>query len=119
MQFKEFITFLGTNDLKKTSNFYQNILGLTLYKDQKICLIFHINKQSKIGFCKHIPVIHDDKSPIITLVTEEVDEVYNKLINKGLKIAESPKLNKKFNIYHFFFKDPNGYTIEIQRFLEE
>ena len=30
MQFKEFITFLGTKDLNKTSNFYQNILGLTL-----------------------------------------------------------------------------------------
>ena len=117
--FKEFITFLGTKDLNKTSDFYQNILGLTLYKDQKICLIFNINKQSKIGFCEHLPVGHDIKSPIITLVTEEVDEVYNKLINKGLKIVESPKLNKKFNIYHFFFKDPNGYTIEIQRFLEE
>lgn len=117
--FKEYITFLGTKDLVKTSNFYQNILGLTIYKDQKICLIFHINTQSKIGFCEHIPVIHDDKSPIITLVTEDVDEVYNKLIEEGLEIAESPKLNKKFNIYHFFFKDPNGYTIEIQRFLEE
>jgi len=66
-----------------------------------------------------MPVIHNNKSPIITLVTEDVDKVYNKLINKGLKIAESPKLNKKFNIYHFFFKDPNGYKIEIQRFLEE
>jgi len=119
MMFKEFITFLGTKDLNKTSDFYQNILGLTLYKDQKICLIFNINKQSKIGFCEHLPVMHDNKSPIITLVTEEVDEVYNKLVNKGLKILESPKLNKKFNIYHFFFKDPNGYTIEIQRFLEE
>ncbi len=119
MLFKEYITFLGTNNLKKTANFYQNILGLTIYKDQKICLIFNINKYSKIGFCEHIPVIHDDKSPIITLVTEEVNEVYNKLVNKGLTIAESPRLNKKFNIYHFFFKDPNGYTIEIQRFLKE
>ena len=117
--FKEFITFLGTNDLKKTSNFYQKILGLTLYKDQKICLIFNINKQSKIGFCEHIPVIQDKKSPIMTFVTEEVDEVYKTLVNKGLKIVESPKLNKKYNIYHFFFKDPNGYTIEIQRFLED
>ena len=119
MKFNEFITFLGTNDLKKTAFFYQNILGLTIYKDQKICLIFHINKQSKIGFCEHLPVIHDRKSPIITLVTEDVDEVYINLIKKGLKIAESPKLNEKFKIYHFFFKDPNGYTIEIQRFLEE
>jgi len=118
MKFNEFITFLGTNNLKKTSQFYQNILGLTIYKDQKICLIFNINNQSKIGFCEHIPVIHEKKSPIITLVTEDVDKVYRKLIQNGLEIAESPKLNKKFNIYHFFFKDPNGYTIEIQRFLK-
>ena len=118
MKLKEFITFLGTDDLKETSNFYQNILELTLYKDQKICLIFHVNRQSKIGFCEHIPVIHDDKSPIITFVTEDVDKLYNDLIKKGVEIAERPKLNKKFNIYHFFFKDPNGYTIEIQHFLK-
>jgi len=117
MKFNEFITFLGTHDLKKTSYFYQNILGLTIYKDQKTCLIFNINEQSKIGFCEHLPVIHDKKSPIITLVTNDVDGVYNKLIEKGLDITASPKLNKKFNIYHFFFKDPNGYTLEIQRFL--
>jgi catechol 2,3-dioxygenase-like lactoylglutathione lyase family enzyme len=119
MKFNEFITFFGCKDLKETSNFYQNILGLTLYKDQKICLIFNINKHSKIGFCKHIPVIHTEKSPIITLVTDDVDEIYTILINKGLKISESPKLNEKFKIYHFFFEDPNGYTIEIQRFLED
>ena len=118
MMFKEFITFLGTNNLKSTSHFYQNILDLTLYKDQKICLIFNVNEQSKIGFCEHIPVVHDEKSPIITLVIEDVDQIYNDLIKKGLKIAEKPKMNKKFNIYHFFFKDPNGYTIEIQKFLD-
>lgn len=117
--FKEFITFLGTNDLRGTSHFYQKILGLTLYKDQKVCLIFNVNEQSKIGFCEHMPVMCDDKSPIITLVTEEVDEFYHKLIEKGLKVAESPKLNEKFNIYHFFFRDPNGYTIEIQKFLDK
>jgi len=49
---------------------------LTLYKDQGYCLIFNINYQSKIGFCKHISIVYDDKSPIITLVTEEVDEQY-------------------------------------------
>jgi predicted enzyme related to lactoylglutathione lyase len=116
--FKEFITFLGTKDLKKTSNFYLNIIGLTLYKDQDVCLIFNINNQSKIGFCNHMAVIHNDKSPIITFVTEKVDEIYNRLIKLGLDITEKPKLNEKFKIYHFFFKDPNGYTIEIQKFLE-
>ena len=118
MMFKEFITFLGTNDLKSTSDFYQNILGLTVYKDQDVCVIFNINAQSKIGFCTHIPVVHDEKSPIITLVTERVDEIYKNLTSLGLNIKEKPKMNHKFNIYHFFFEDPNGYTIEIQKFLD-
>ena len=119
MQFKEFITFLGTKDLNETSNFYQNILGLTLYKDQNVCLIFNINNQSKIGFCEHISVIYDDKSPIITFVTEDVDKFYYKLTKAGLNIGKKPQINRKFNIYHFYFKDPNGYTIEIQKFLDE
>lgn len=63
-------------------------------------------------------VIYDDKSPIITFITEDVDEFYTKLISAVLEITEKPKINHKFNIYHFFFKDPNGYTLEIQKFLD-
>ena len=118
MTFKEFITFLGTKDLNKTSNFYQNIIGLTLYKDQGVCLIFNVNNQSKIGFCKHMAIIHKGKSPIITFVADNVDEIYNKLVKSGVNLKEKPKFNHKFNIYHFFLKDPNGYTLEIQKFLD-
>ncbi|MFX0005274.1 MAG: VOC family protein [Promethearchaeota archaeon] len=118
MEFKEFITFLGTDDLTVTSNFYKNLLGLSLYKDQGVCLIFNINSKSKIGFCEHMQIIHNKKSPILTLVTEDVDDFYIRLIKKGASIPEKPKINQKFNIYHFFFEDPNGYTIEIQRFLD-
>ena len=118
MMFKEFITFLGTKDLNETSDFYQHILGLTIYKDQGVCLIFNVNSQSKIGFCSHMSILHKDKNPILTFVTEEVDEFYSRLIEVGLKMTEKPKINHKFNIYHFFFKDPNGYTLEIQEFLD-
>lgn len=118
MKFKELITFLGTKDLKLTSNFYVDKLGLTLYKDQGICVIFNINKYGKIGFCEHMPILHNEKSPIITLVTEYVDEIFSRLVKNGISINEKPKYNQKFGIYHFFFKDPNGYTIEIQKFLE-
>ena len=85
MMFKEFITFLGTKDLEKTSNFYQNLLGLTVYKDQDVCVIFNINSQSKIGFCTHMPVVFGEKSPIITLVTDKVDDIYNNLIRAYAK----------------------------------
>jgi catechol 2,3-dioxygenase-like lactoylglutathione lyase family enzyme len=118
MKFNDFITFLGTKDLTATSNFYKNILGLTLYKDQGVCLIFNINSKSKIGFCEHMQIIHTKKSPILTFVTNDVDEYYNRLIGKGIVISDRPRLNEKFKIYHFFFEDPNGYTIEIQKFLD-
>lgn len=119
MSFKEFITFFGTSDLEKTAHFYQNILGLTLYKDQGVCRIFSVNIQSKIGFCEHIPIIYNEKSPVLTLVTEKVDEMYRKITESGVNVPEKPKINQKFNIYHFFLKDPNGYTIEIQKFLNQ
>lgn len=118
MSYKELITFLGTKDLKKTSLFYKNILGLTLYKDQGICQIFNITSGAKIGFCTHMSVDIKDRNPIITLVTEDVDKMYDKIVKAGVVIPKTPEFNKKFNIYHFFLKDPNGYTLEIQKFLD-
>ena len=36
------VTFLGTNHLEKTANFYQKLLGLELILDQGKCLIFKV-----------------------------------------------------------------------------
>lgn len=115
--YKEFILFLGTDNLKETDNFYRNILELKLYKNQKTCMIYKINEKASIGFCTHIKKTIDEKSPIITLIVDDVDEVYNIIKGKGIKVEDKPKRNEKFKIYHFFLKDNNGYTIEIQRFL--
>lgn len=117
MQYEGLIVFLGTNDLEKTHEFYQDILGLPLYKDQGLCRIYDIEGGGKIGFCEHMGVSVSGKSPIITFLTDDVDGVYKKLLKKGVKIEKEPGLNPKFNIYHFFATDPNGYFVEIQRFL--
>ncbi len=115
--YKEFILFLGTDNLEETDKFYMDKLGLELYKDQKTCKIYKINENASIGFCTHINKTIDVKSPILTLIVDDVDEVYETLIEKGLEIEDKPKKNEKFNIYHFFLKDNNGYTVEIQKFL--
>lgn len=115
--YKEFILFLGTENLKETDDFYRNILGLKLYKDQKTCRIYKINEKASIGFCTHIKKTVGEKSPIITLIVEDVDGVYKQIISKGIETEDKPKINEKFNIYHFFLKDNNGYTLEIQKFL--
>ncbi len=96
--FKEFITLLGTKDLNEASDFYQNILGLTIYKDQRVCLIFNVNSQSKIGFWSHMSILYKDKNPILTFIAEEVDEIYNRLSEAGLNLIEKPKIKDKLLI---------------------
>ncbi len=117
MIYEGLIVFLGTNDLEITHTFYHDILGLPLYKDQGLCRIYDIPSGGRIGFCQHMDVSISGKSPIITILTENVDEVYKKLLQKGVKIEKEPVVNHKFNIYHFFAIDPNGYHVEIQKFL--
>lgn len=91
------IIFLGTDNLEETDKFYRGLLGLELYKDQGVCKIYKISYSSGIGFCTHIEKTVKEKSPIITLLTEDVDKTYRMLIDKGYKVDNPPKKNDKFN----------------------
>lgn len=117
MKWEGSIIFFGITDMGKTDNFYREKLGLELYKDQGLCRIYKVPGGDMIGFCTHQEVICRDKSPIITFLTPDVDYWYKSLLEKGISIEEEPKNNPRFNIYHFFLRDPDGYTVEIQRFL--
>jgi catechol 2,3-dioxygenase-like lactoylglutathione lyase family enzyme len=111
------IVFLGTSNLEETHYFYSKILKLPLYKDQGLCRIYDVPGGGKLGFCQHLDISINGKSPIITLLADDVDKMYQELIDNNVVIDEKPKVNPKFNIYHFFVRDPNGYCVEIQKFL--
>lgn len=40
------------------------------------------------------------------------------LTKKGVDFEKSPQENPEFKIYHTFLRDPNGYLVEIQEFLD-
>lgn len=115
--FDQTVTFLHTNDLDATSHFYENILGLVLVRDQGVCRIYKTSENAYLGFCTHLET-PSPKGTILTLVTSSVDKWYQALHTKDVEIVNPPAHNPKYQIYHFFFKDPNGYTLEIQRFDE-
>jgi catechol 2,3-dioxygenase-like lactoylglutathione lyase family enzyme len=115
-KFSQQITFLHSNDLKATRHFYSEILGLKLARDQETCLIFEVTESAYLGFCEHIVPIQPGRRIILTLVTEDVDRWYELLNDKNLEMMEAPKSNPKYQIYHFFLQDPDGYLIEIQKF---
>ena len=114
--FNQQITFLHAENLVRTKKFYSDVLGLQLVRDQGICLIFQVTDSAYLGFCEHIEPIKQGRRIILTLVTDNVDSWYSELIGKKVEIAAPPKANPKYQIYHFFLKDPDGYWIEIQSF---
>ncbi len=112
------IPFFGTTNLEATHHFYHDLLGLGVYKDQGLCIIYQVRPGACIGFCTHHPVVPSEFSPMITLLTADVDGVYERLVAAGVKADGLPRVNPRFAIYHFFVRDPNGYKVEVQRFLD-
>ncbi len=119
MHFEGLVAFFGVEDLEKARQFYGDLLGLALFKDQGACLIYEVVKGSYLGFCNHVPVLHGKKTPIITLLISDVDSVYEKIKAAGYPLQLPPAYNERFKIYHFFVEDPSGYALEVQRFEDE
>jgi len=116
------ITFLYTRNLTETARFYEGILGLPLKLDQGRCRIYQVSKDGYLGFCQR------DDAPegsvevgahqvIVSLVTPEVDLWYQRLAKQGVSFEKPPAANPEYSIYHCFLRDPNGYLLELQRFL--
>jgi catechol 2,3-dioxygenase-like lactoylglutathione lyase family enzyme len=117
------ITFLYTNNLAISARFYEQQLGLELWLDQGSCRIYRVSGDGYIGLCQGMEEIRTSTEKqtgiIFTLVTPEVDEWYDYLKQQGVEFEKPPSINPKYNIYHCFCRDPDGYLIEIQRFLQD
>ena len=116
----EQITFLYTADLAATADFYENILGFELWLDQGACRIYAVSKNGFVGFCEREDIQQEHQDVIFTIVTpklSDVDKWYEYLKGQNVQFEKPPAKNHKYAIYHCFLRDPNGYLIEIQYFL--
>lgn len=118
MQINDMIHFYGTKNIIETQHFYTEILGLAMALDQGKCQLYECREHSLIGFCEHLEVLHAHSSPIITFVVDDIDALYAHFSNHW-HTQEPPTINEKFQLYHFFILDNNGYTLEFQKFLVE
>ena len=115
--FNQQVIFLSVSDLDSSSRFYGETLGLRLACDQGTCRIYHLCGNSYIGVCKGEPPRWPN-GLTLTMVSADVDGWYERLKERDVEIKHPPKLNEKYKIYHFYLNDPDGYIIEIQRFVE-
>lgn len=118
MDIQKLITFLPTTDLETTTRFYQVNFDLALFMDQGDCKIFKICENAYLGFCQREFEIIKGKI-LLTFIVEDVEKMHKYYSEKPNLIVSNITRNEKYNIIHFFITDPNGYLIEIQRFLEE
>ena len=109
------VTFCYTAAFEATVHFYEGLLGLSLALDQGACRIYRVREGAFIGVCRRAEK-PDSAGIILTLVSDDVDGWYARLVERGVQFEKAPAFNPKFNIYHCFLRDPNDYLIEIQRF---
>jgi catechol 2,3-dioxygenase-like lactoylglutathione lyase family enzyme len=112
------VMFLPTDNQQKIIDFYEGLLGLELVRDQKLCRIYKTGPSSYLGFCERGYTIPTDFRVVITLLIDDVDGVYKLLKDHNIETESTPEFSERFNVYQFFMRDPNGYLIEIQKFIE-
>lgn len=113
------ITFLPTADLTACAHFYETIILLPLMLDQGTCRIYQVVPGGFLGFCQNDNIAPPpDKWVILTLVCDNVDDWYARLKAQGVTLEHPPRENEQYRVYHFFARDPDGYRLEFQRFLD-
>jgi catechol 2,3-dioxygenase-like lactoylglutathione lyase family enzyme len=111
------ITFFYYDDILKVAPFYEQVLGFELVLDQKMARIYRIAGRCHFGIVDgnrgHLR--HQPKSAVLlTIVAEDVAGWHARMQAAGVANL-SPLLRGTF-CEHFFFEDPAGYAIEVQRF---
>ena len=114
----QLVTFIYTQDLAATMHFYEDVMGLSLVLDQGSCRIYRISADGFLGICESDTAPTQSRGIIITLATHDVDGWYHYLTERGVTFEKPPAPNPSYNIYHCFVRDPNGYLLEIQQFLD-
>jgi len=113
----EFITFLYVDDLERSDRLYGGTLGLQLVLDQGSCRIFRTTPTSYLGVCERTGRASPE-GLIVTLVSDDVDAWHDRLAGMGVPIEQAPRESDVYGVYHAFYRDPDGYLVEIQRFLD-
>jgi len=117
------ITFLYYADTAAAARFYGETLGLPLVQDQGSAQIFRIHGAAFVGvvdgtlsewpFCQ----VREVNSVMLTLVVSNVERWFDRLKAQGVELLTDLRRGET-NIWSFLLKDPGGYCVEIQQFMD-
>ena len=119
MNYQSSVVFLPVTDIRKTYTFYHDLLNLPVIEKQNDNLFIFDTGYGYWGFCQYA----DGRAPLsgpkgvcLSLdcaSKEEVDERYERLKEKA-EVHQPPAQHPVFPVYSCFFRDPDGYMVELQ-----
>ncbi|HEX7002597.1 MAG TPA: VOC family protein [Trueperaceae bacterium] len=111
-----FIPFYPVHDLAATRDFYVRELGLVLEREEAGCLIVRA-AGGHLGFCLFEGPLPEHDGLTLALVASDVDGVYRRLRRLGAETELPPRRDEQHRVQRFYARDPDGYRVEIRRFL--
>ncbi|MFZ5916441.1 MAG: VOC family protein [Chloroflexota bacterium] len=119
--FKSQITFLYYQEMAPVAAFFQEILGLELVEDQGWARIYRVAGAAFLGIVAGEKGFHaprPENAVLVTLVVDDVTAWYERLRASGVEMLSQVQHRADIQIRCFFFRDPGGYTFEVQQFLK-
>jgi len=117
---KELITFFYYHDMHRAAKFYREIMGFELVVDQRFAKIFRVANSAYMDVVdeqKGAQRAHPNKPVELTVIVSDPDAWYAYLQAKGVQPLSKPRTLEALNLRMFLLHDPEGYLIEIQKFL--
>jgi catechol 2,3-dioxygenase-like lactoylglutathione lyase family enzyme len=111
------ITFHYYDDILVIAPFYEEVMGFELVLDQGMARIYRVAGTAYFGIVDgnrgHLR--HQPRSAtLLTIVDEDVAGWHARMAAQG--VAGLSEILTGRYCEHFFFEDPAGYAIEVQRF---
>lgn len=111
----QLLTFLYTDDLARAAGFYRDVMGLEPVIDQGRVVIFRVNAGAYLGVCD-LPNRPRGTDGVMVTFVVDVDAAYARLKGLGVVFDGPPRPMMDGTVYAAFFRDPDGYRLEIQEF---
>jgi len=111
------ITFFYYEDIRAVAPFYTSVMGFELVLDQEIAQIFRVAPSSFLGLVDgnrgHLRP-RDESAVLFTIVVDDVEGWHERMSKAG--VSKLTEILRGPFCDHFFFEDPAGYALEVQRF---
>ncbi len=112
-----FVTFIYSPRPERAWHFYGETLGLELARDEGEARIYAVAGKGYLGVCRAGPERPSVPEGVcLSLVTDQVDAWHARLVAAGVVVTGPPEHLARYGVTSFFFRDPDGHLLEVQRF---